>query len=417
MTSEQLTAIHEEYRRACEAARDENASPEARKNAADDMLAKRHEPDAALIEQKTEQEDREREAQVEQARIAAAKLVAGLPPVVESPFPLEAIRAYGQSNKPKETLSFVMPFAGPMVHPNLARQFSQPQGADWTTIDTTTYSSYTVPQTWASEVYMFQVAMSGVLAAGPTILNTTNGNQINYPKLVTDMSSAAGAEGTAATETNPVFGTTPLNSYRIDGWTPIADELFRDSGVNIEAVLRTLAARSLAIKAAPYYADIDIGTGSSLPAAITIGITNGKTSASQTAPTMDEAIELYSSLLPQYRAMGSWIGNSTISLAFRLMKDGEGRYLWQPAPSAAEPDRFYGKPWFEDAYFDVSASGNIPLIFGDVAQAYIVRRIGGIQVDLSRDFAFTSFETTARWAMYHDAATIDTIACKALTLA
>jgi HK97 family phage major capsid protein len=398
VTVEELQALHEDYRRACEAARDEQASPEARKAAADDMLAKRHELDAALIQDKAEREDAERAVQVEQARAAALKVVSGIPAPVASDFPLEAIRAYGQSKTHGDKLSFVI----------------QPKAADWTTTDTTTYSSYTVPQTWAGEVAMFQLAYSGVLAAGPTILNTANGNQINYPLLTTDMGSLAGAEGSAATETNPVFGTAPLNSYRIDGWTPIADELFRDSGVNIEAVLRTLAARSLGAKAAPFYGDADIGTGSSKPAAITIGSTLGVTSAATATATIDELKALMFSVLPQYRAMGRFIANTTLTLETALAKDDNGNYYWQPSASLAEPDRLFGKPWYEDAYFDASSNANKIAVFGDVAAAYIVRRIGGIQVDLSRDFAFTSFETTARWAMWHDAATIDTLAVKHL---
>jgi HK97 family phage major capsid protein len=398
-----LQELHEGYRRACEAARDEAASPEARKAAADDMLAKRHELDAALIEDKAEREDRDREAQVAEARKGMARMASGTPAATESLFPLEAIRSYGKGTRKGDTLSFAIP-----THTI--------RGADWTPTDTTTYSSYTVPQTWAREVYMFQVAQSGVLAAGPTILTTANGNTINYPKLTTDMSSIAGVPGTAATETNPVFGTVPLGNYRVDGWTPIADELFRDSGVDIESILRTLAARSLAAAAAPYYGDIDVGTGSSLPHAITTHITSGLTCASQTVVTLDEAKALMYSVLPGYRAVGKFIGNTAVTLAFALAKDDDGNYMWNPSVVAGEPDRLFGKPYFEDAYFDASATGNIPLVFGDIASAYLVRRIGGIQIDLSRDFAFTSFETTARWAMYHDAATIDAIACKGATL-
>lgn len=412
MDATQLQQKHDEYRRACENARDEAASPEQKAAALKDMFRLRDEIDAALIDDKVAREDAERAAQVEEARNRAAKIAAGIKLPVENPFPLDAIRRYGASKTPKETLSFVIPLDARQM-----AMMSRPQGADWTTTDTTTYTSYTVPQSWQTDVYMFQIAQSGVLAAGPTILRTANGNQINWPKLTTDMASAAGTQGNAATETNPVFGTAALNSYRLDGWTPIADEVFRDSGVDIEAVLRRLAARSLAAKAAPYYGDIDVGTGTDLPNAITKGITTGKTSASATTPTMDEAIQLYYSVLPQYRAVGKWIGNSAITQAFALMKDDYGRYLWQPSVAAGQPEMFYGKPWFEDSYFDASTTGNIPLIFGDVESAYMVRYVGGIQVDLSRDFAFTSFETTARWAMYHDAETIDTIACKALALA
>ena len=415
MKYEDLEKLHTEYRRACEAARDETASDEARKAAADDMLEKRHALDAALIADRQDREDQEREAQIEAARKDAARKASGVVVPEQSPFPLDKIREYGASSRRGDSLSFVIPAAG-RIEQRLAPQFTSPQAADWTTEDTTTYSSYTVPQKWASDLYMFQVAQSGVLAAGPTILTTANGNQINYPKLVTDMASKAGTEGNAATETNPVFGTVPLNSYRIDGWTPIADELFRDSGVDIEAVLRELALRSLAAKAAPYYGDEDHGTGSDLPAAITIGTTAGKTAAGSDTVTLDELKELMYSVLPRYRSVGKWIANSDITLEVALAKDGEGRYMMQPSASAEDPDRVFGKPWYEDAYFDASASAGKVVVFGDIRSAYIVRRIGGIQVDLSRDFAFTSFETTARWAMWHDAATIDTIAAKHIVL-
>jgi len=231
------------------------------------------------------------------------------------------------------------------------------------------------------------------------------------------MSSAAGSEGAAATGTSPVFGTAPLNSYRVDGFTPISQELFRDSGVAIEPLLRELAARSLAAKAAPYYGDVDIGTGSSIPAAITVGTTLGVTAVGVDTVTISEMKTLMKSVLPTYRMRGSFVVNSDISLELALMKDDLGRFLVQPSVSASEPDRLFGYPVYEDAYFDASATGNIPVVFGDVGAGYIVRRVGGVQVDLSRDFAFTSFEITARWAMWHDAASIDSLAVKHLILA
>ena len=397
--------IHEAYRRALETVRDEAASPEAREAAQKDVIDLRHQLDEAMV---TEQEDRENDriSEAIEARERAAKEVAQLGVVAppKSMLPVDEIRAYANSKKRGETLSFtILPESR----------------ADWTRIDTTTYAGvYTVPQSWMDEVYMYQIAQSGVLRAGPRILTTATGNQINYPKLVTDMSSAAGLEGAAATESNPVLGTTPLNQARIDGFTPISDELIRDSGVDIEGLVRELAGRSLAAKAAPYYGDEDVGTGSGLiPAAITIGTTLGVTAVSTTAPTLDEVKSLKFSVLPAYRPRASWIGNSTLTLAVALMKDDNGNYMWQPSASAAEPDKLFGNPWHEDAYFDASASAGKVLTYGDVGAAYIVRRIGGLQVDFSRDYAFTSFETTVRWAMWHDAATIDTLAVKHLVLA
>ena len=404
MKSEELQALHQTYREAVEVARDESASKEARETAQGAVIDLRHAMDAALVEDKAERED-EKRAELVEARASSAREAAQIVTPAKSAVPVEEIRAYGQRTHRGETMSFTVPFS------------PQETRADWTTTDTDTYSSYTVPETWVSDVYKFQLAQSGVLQAGPTMLNTANGNQINYPKLVTDMSSATGAEGVAATETNPVFGTVPLNSYRVDGFTPVADELFRDAGVNVEALIRDLAGRSLAIKSAPYYSDIDIGTGSTLPAAITAGLTSALTGGvGVTAVTLDQLRTLYAAVLPQYRMNGTWVVNSAVYLSLLLEKDTTNQYLFQPSQSADIPDRFMGKPIIEDAYMDASAAGNIPVIFGDVRAAYLVRRIGGVEVSLSRDFAFTSFETTARFALWHDAATIDAIAVKGITL-
>jgi len=398
MNSEELGRLHGDYRKAIEVMRDEDASPEARQEAQDKHMDLRHQIDAALIEDKATREEEDRQSAVE-ARLHTSKELGDMRP--KSTFPMDKIKAFGESTQRDETLSFNMPMA-----------------AEWTTIGTTTNADNFVPETWASEVALFQIAQSGVLQAGPRILNTANGNQINYPTLTTDMSSAAHVEGSGtATETNAVFGTTPLNSYRVDGFTPISEELFRDSGVAIEPLLRELAARSLAAKAAPYYGDVDIGTGSSLPAAITLGTTLGVTALGVDSVTISEMKTLMKSVLPTYRMRGSFVVNSDISLELALMKDDLGRFLVQPAVSASEPDRLFGYPVYEDAYFDASATGNIPVVFGDFGAGYVVRRVGGVQVDLSRDFAFTGFEITARWAIWHDAASIDTIAVKHLILA
>lgn len=292
------------------------------------------------------------------------------------------------------------------------------QRTDITTASSGAYGGYTVPQTWADKVAMFRVAQSGVLKAGPTILNTAGGNQINFPTLTTDATASAGTEGTAGSVTNPVFGTVPLNAYRVDIWMAISDELLRDSGVNLEEVLGTLAGRAIAVKAAPYYNDTDVGTGSSLPAAVAIGSTLGVTAASVNSVTLDEVKELMYSVLPEYRPNGTFVANSDLTLEIAVMKDANNQYLWQPSNMANEPDRLFGHPFYEDAYADASATGNVgTVLFGDFAAGYLVRYAKGMEVSFSRDFAFTSFETTMRAAIWHDAATIDTLAIKHLAMA
>ncbi len=400
MTAEELSRIHEDYRRAIEAARDESLPEETRKKAAQDQIDLRHKLDAALIEAKQDTEDDERRAAVE-ARERAAKLVSEVQPAPKPIISRDSIADF--MAKRTNTVNFDIPFE---------------TRTDITSAASGAYGSYLPSQMWMDKLSKFQIAHSGVLAAGPKILRTATGNQINWPTLATDATANAGTEGTAATVTNPVFGTVPLNAYRVDVYMAVSDELLQDSAIDLEAELSDIAMRAIAIKCAGYYNDTDIGTGSSLPAAVAIGSTLGKTAAGVDTVTLDEVKELFYSVLPAYRVNGAFVGNSDLTLEIALMKDDTGNYLWQPSNTAGEPDKLFGKSWYEDAYADASATGNVGVIlFGDFEQGYIVRFARGIEVGLSRDFAFTSFETTLRAAIWHDAATLQTLAIKHMALA
>ena len=403
MNAEELKTIHADYRKAWDAARDETLPKETVDKAAADAIDLRHKLDAALIETEETREETERAAAIE-ARARTASIIAGVsaPPTKPAGLPVEDIRAFANGDKGPFTFTVDAP----------------EQRTDMTTVDTTGYLKYTIPQSWVERIVAFQIAQSGILQAGPTILETSTGQQINVPTLTTDMSSAAGAEGAAATVTNPVIGTAALNQYRVDGFVALSNELLRDTGINLDVVLGDLAGRTLAAKMAPYFANVATGTGASLvPAAVGIGSTLGVTAVSQTVPTFDEIKTLFYKLLPQYRTSAAFVGNSTITQATALAKDDTGNYLWQPSNIADQPDRLFGRPWYEDAYMAASTTGLIPLYCGDFGAGYWVRRIGGIEVGFSADFSYTSFETTMRFAAWFDEVTVDTLAIKHLILA
>lgn len=401
----ELHKLHEEYRAAVNAARDDSLPDDARDRAGVDLVAKREALDLALIEAEEARQEEERKA-AEEAREAAARTAADVEASKKSSLPLDDIRAFARGER-TNPIALTLPYRG------------LEQRTDITTATSGAYGGYTVPQTWATEVVNFQIAASGVLKAGPTILTTDGGNQINMPILATDASSAPGTEGSAATVSNVVFSTAPLNAYRFDGFFSVSNELLADTGVNLESLLQEYASRSLAAKINPYFADPDVGTGSSTIAAVQIGATTGKTSALSTSTNLDDWKELMYSVLPQYRASGraAWVANSAETLAMALRRDDTGNYVWQPSNMAAEPDRLWGYPWYEDAYADTTESGNEPGMFGDFRAAYVVRYAhGGMQFIVSKEFAVTSFETTFVWGVWVDAVTVDTLAVKTLLM-
>ena len=75
------------------------------------------------------------------------------------------------------------------------------------------------------------------------------------------------------------------------------------------------------------------GDGSGKPLGVlaaTGGAETGVTSASSTAITADELMDLFYSLKSPYRKKAVWVLNDSTIKAVRKLKDSTGQYLWQP---------------------------------------------------------------------------------------
>ena len=57
----------------------------------------------------------------------------------------------------------------------------------------------------------------------------------------------------------------------------------------------------------------------------------GVTTASATAITIDEVLDLFYSLKAPYRNRAVFVMNDSTVKAIRKLKDGQGQYLWQPS--------------------------------------------------------------------------------------
>ncbi len=86
----------------------------------------------------------------------------------------------------------------------------------------------------------------------------------------------------------------------------------------------------------------------------------------------DKFFDLQHALKPVYRQNGTWLMNDTTLSIVRKMKDGEGRYLWQPGLAAGVPDTLLGKPVeIDDNMPDIGAD-EYPIAFGDFKRAYTI---------------------------------------------
>jgi HK97 family phage major capsid protein len=92
----------------------------------------------------------------------------------------------------------------------------------------------------------------------------------------------------------------------------------------------------------------------------------------------DVLIDMIHALKSQYRASAVFATNRTTLGALRLLKDSQGRMLWQPSIAAGMPSTLLGYPvaGFEDMP-DYTTTGSQAIIFADFAEFYqIVDRLG-----------------------------------------
>lgn len=84
----------------------------------------------------------------------------------------------------------------------------------------------------------------------------------------------------------------------------------------------------------------------------------------------DALVKLMYALPAQYRNRGTWMMNSTTLKVVRILRDGNGDYLWQPGLQAGQPGTLLGRPVLDAADMPNVAPGDTPVLFGDISAAY-----------------------------------------------
>lgn len=96
-----------------------------------------------------------------------------------------------------------------------------------------------------------------------------------------------------------------------------------------------------------------------------LSTTNTLTSASATAVTTDELIELQAKVKQCYQAGACWTMNPATFTAIRKLKDGNGRYLLQDDITGEFPYRLLGKPVYISDNMPIIAVGAKAVLYGD----------------------------------------------------
>lgn len=250
------------------------------------------------------------------------------------------------------------------------------------------------------------IEVSGVMSAGPTILNTTSGEQIQIPKTTSHSSASLAAETAAIAESDPVFSQVALDAFKYANLIQLSRELVTDTSVDLVGYLAMQAGRAVGNALGVH---LVLGSGSAQPNGVVTAATTGVTGSAGVAGafTADNLIALYFSVIAPYRASRScaWLMRDASVATLTGLKDGAGRYIFSPSLGGA-PDTVLGKPVVTDPNVAAVGLSAKSVVFGDFSQ-YFVRLAGGVRFERSDEFAFNQDLITFRTAVRGDGDLVD----------
>ena len=259
-----------------------------------------------------------------------------------------------------------------------------------------------VPTSFYDQVIMLARTVGPMLQTS-TVLNTASGENLQIPSLAQYSTAAIVGEGTAISESDPVFNSfITLGAYKYSFLVQLSTELIEDSGVDILSFLASQVGNELGFRVNDA---LTTGTGTNQPKGIVtasaVGVTGGTGVTGQF--TADNLISLvYSVDTAGRRLAGAGFQMNSSSIAkMRSLKDTAGNYVFSPALNADAQDLLLGYPVFENPAMASTGTAAKSVIFGHLP-SYYVRQVGGIRLDRSDDFAFNTGLVTFRATMRVD---------------
>lgn len=184
-----------------------------------------------------------------------------------------------------------------------------------------------------------------------------------------------GENASVGTGVNPSFGRKVWHAYKFSSKPVLVpSEHLEDDQYNlagdIGGMLGIRLGRITATKAAT-------GSGSGTFEGIVTGAALGVTAASATSFTADKIIDLIHSIDPAYRSMPGvgFLMHDAIIQYIRKLKDGEGRFIWQPGLDTGNPDKILGyKVNICQEMDSTVATTKKVMLFGELSK-YKIRRV------------------------------------------
>lgn len=248
---------------------------------------------------------------------------------------------------------------------------------------TNTAGGYLVPAGFRAKLVERMKEFGGIANYAESF-DTAEGNPINYPTVddTANVGEIVAEGGTFAAGADIVFGTRALSAYKYmaggAGNLPlkVSWELVQDSAFDINAFLtRTLGSRIARLQAVHWAT----GTGTGQPQGIVTPIATSGTIGTVAYADLLATVHF---LDPAYRAGARWLMNDATLATLQGIVDTTGRPILNDSTQGISNDpggsTLLGYPVVIDQAMPAKATGAKFLAFGNLAEAYVIRRVKDI---------------------------------------
>jgi len=253
-----------------------------------------------------------------------------------------------------------------------------------------------VPTSFYEEIILM-ARLVGPMLSTSTVITTAGGENLQIPRVNTYSAATIAAEAGAIGESDPAFSAfITMGAFKFSYLVQVSREMIEDSGVDILGFLADQVGQGIGFNVNNA---LTVGTGTTQPNGIvtasTLGVTGG--TGTSGAFTADNLIDLAYSVDGAARMLpgAGYMMNGKSIGAVRKLKDTAGNYVFSPSLAVGVPDTLLGFPLSENPAMADAATSAKSVIFGHLP-SYYVRQVGGIRVDSSSDFAFSTDLVTLR---------------------
>lgn len=199
----------------------------------------------------------------------------------------------------------------------------------------------------------------------------TDARAVTMPKRTQVAAAVWMSEQGSRTETqNPAYGQEEIPTHELHARADISLQDLEDTVVDLDAEIIAEFSEQFGVAEGEAFI---AGNGVTRPAGILVHPdVETINSGAAAAVTGDGIIKLYFALKDAYARNATWVMRRSTIRDVRLLKDGQGNYLWQPGIAGVGPATILDRPYIEAADMPAVAASAKAIAVGDFMRGYVI---------------------------------------------